>query len=389
MLIFGLVGSYGLNPTPARAASGSDNNQIIVQLVPGANINLVNMLLGTTLVRALNLDQTYLLTVPLGQTVGAVIGLLQINPLVVFAEPNYKMFATEAQQAFIYYDQGSGLQNGSSAPSAVNQARHQWAWGQIELAPSQNLSQGQGVTVATLDTGVNPNHPAIKNQLVPGYNAFNQNADVNDDSGHGTFVAGVIAQVAPQSTIMPVKVLNSQGQGTVADASDGLVWATNHNARVINMSLGLYTSSILLGLCVKYAQDRGTLVVASAGNSNTTAKRYPAAYPNVIGVAATDQNDQKASFSNYGDNARVSAPGVGIYSAYYTGGYAYGDGTSFSAPQVAGLAAQVWARNPASTTGFVSGQIVNNAVSLVNKDPVYGSLMGSGRIDNYYSIINS
>jgi subtilisin family serine protease len=392
LLLFGMLNSGGLfssNPPPTAQAATASGNQIVVQLAPGVNLNLLNMLYGTSLVRTLSLDRTYVLAVPLGRTVTGLLSLLQLSPLVTFAEPNYPLYATEAQQAFIYYDQGSGLQDGDSSPEAINTARTQWAWDRIDLDRSQDLSQGAGVIVASLDTGVNSNHPALKGQLIPGYNALNQTNNVTDDSGHGTFVAGVIAQVAPEAAIMPVKVLNNQGEGTIADAAEGIFWAANHNARIINMSLGLYNRSILLELSVKYAQARGDLIVASAGNSATDQKRYPAAYSGVIGVAATDSQNHKAAFSNYGDNARISAPGVNIYSAYYTGGYAYGDGTSFAAPQVAGLAAQVWSENSGVSAGSVSSRILNNAVSLLTADPTYGARLGMGLINNYKAVVNS
>lgn len=393
MLAFSLFASSGLGSgsnTPTAQAASSSTNQIIVQLLPGKDIlgikALLNTLVNNVVIKALSLDNTYLLTLPLGALLGPVLTLLNLSPLIVFAEPNYKLYSTEAQQAFIYYDTGSGLQGGDSNPDAVQAAQNQWAWQRINLAPSQNVSEGQNITIATLDTGVNANHPAIKDQLVPGYNALNNSTNTNDDNGHGTFVAGVISQVAPDASIMPVKVLNNLGEGTVADASEGIFWAVNHNARIINMSLGLYTNSILLQLSINYAQLNGDLVVASAGNSGTSSKRYPAAYPGVIGVAATDSDNHKASFSNYGDNAEVSAPGVHIYSAYFTGGYAYGDGTSFAAPQVSALAAQVWATTPNSSSNTVSSQILGHTTSLVAADPTYGSKLGSGLINNLLAV---
>ena len=390
MLAFGLFASSGAGPNVPAVQAADSTNQIVVQLLPGQDIlglkTILNTLVNNVVIKTLSLDDTYLLTLPLGALLGPILTILNLSPLVVFAEPNYKLYATEAQQAFIYYDTGSARQGGNSNPDAVQAAQDQWAWQRIDLARSQNVSEGQNVTVATLDTGVNANHPAIKDQLVPGYNALTGSTDATDDNGHGTFVAGVISQVAPDASIMPVKVLNNLGQGTVADASEGILWAANHNAHVINMSLGLYTNSILLQLSINYAQVRGDLVVASAGNSNTGSRRYPASYPGVIGVAATDSNNHKASFSNYGSNAKVSAPGVHIYSAYYTGGYAYGDGTSFAAPQVAALAAQVWATTPNSTSNTVSNQILGNAASLAASDPTYGSKLGAGLINNFKAV---
>jgi subtilisin family serine protease len=390
MLAFSLFASSGAGSNVPAVQAADSSNQIVVQLLPGRDIlglkTLLNTLVNKVVIKPLSLDDTYLLTLPLGALLGPILTLLNLSPLVVFAEPNYKLYSTEAQQAFIYYDTGSALQSGDSNPDAVQAARNQWAWQRIDLVRSQNVSEGRNVTVATLDTGVNANHPAIKDQLVPGYNALTGSPDATDDNGHGTFVAGVISQVAPDASIMPVKVLNNLGQGTVADASEGIFWAVNHNARVINMSLGLYTNSILLQLSINYAQLHGDLVVASAGNSGTASKRYPAAYPGVIGVAATDSNNLKASFSNYGNNARVSAPGVHIYSAYYTGGYAYGDGTSFAAPQVAALAAQVWANTPNSPPTTVSSRILGNANSLAASDPTYGNKLGAGLIDNFKAV---
>jgi thermitase len=390
LLLFGMFASNGSGSNVPAAQAADSTNQIIVQLLPGQDILGLNRLLNITLVRALSLNNTYLLSLPLGSSVSTILTLLRLSPLVVFAEPNYKLYSTEAQQAFIYYDNNSDpLPDGQPNPAAVQTAKTQWAWQRIDLDPSQDLSEGQNVTVATLDTGVNANHPAVKNQLVAGYNALDGSANVNDDNGHGTFVAGVISQVAPEASIMPVKVLNSQGQGTVADASEGLFWAANHNARVINMSLGLYSNSILLQMSVNYAQARGDVVVASAGNSNTAARRYPAAYPGVIGVAATDSDNHKAAFSNYGDNAEISAPGVHIYSAYYTGGYAYGDGTSFAAPQVAALAAQVWAKSPAMAPSTVNNRIMSNSVSLAASDPTYGGRLGAGLVNNFKAVGDS
>lgn len=388
LLVFGLFAGSGAGSTVPTAQAADSTNQIIVQLLPGRDILGLSSLINSTAVRTLSLDNTYLLSLPLGSPIQLILNLLKVTPGVVFAEPNYKLYSTEAQQAFMYYDSGSAIQ-GDSAPQAVQTARNQWAWQRIDLVRSQRMSKGANVTVATLDTGVNPNHPALKDKLVSGYNILTADSNVADDNGHGTFVAGVIAQVAPEAKILPVKVLNSKGEGTVADASEGVFWAASHNASVINMSLGLYNNSMLLQLTVNYAQSKGKLVVASAGNSGTAEKRYPASYPGVIGVAATDSANHKAAFSNYGDNAKISAPGVRIYSAYFTGGYAYGDGTSFAAPMVAALAAQVWSTKPNDSVGAVSQEILTNSIPLAWSDPAYGNKMGAGLVNNYLTVVNS
>ncbi|HEX2911300.1 MAG TPA: S8 family serine peptidase [Chloroflexia bacterium] len=389
-LVLTLVALLGLALFPPRAEAAQDtpyvDGQVVVQLLPGVDINLVDSLLGTTVLRVLSFDRTYLLGLPAGQTVSGLLNSLTISTLFSFIEPNYKMFVTEGQQIFIYYDQTQPLNDDGTCPQPQETACNQWAFQAIDLNKSQRLSKGQNVTVAVLDTGTTPNHPLLRGHTLPGYDATLLSGNVTDNNGHGTFVSALVAQVAPSAGILPVKALGDNGEGTVVAAAEGVHYASDHGASVINMSMGLYAPSKLLEMAVNYAQNNGDLVVASAGNDGTADKRYPAAYPNVLSVAAIDQNDQKASFSNYGPNARVSAPGVNVYSAYYKGGFAAGSGTSFAAPQVAGLAAQIWQLNPSWKAGTVNNQVLSYAQSLVKNDPTYGGQLGSGLINNYRSV---
>lgn len=380
---------------PARAAASSQDpawveGQVVVQLTNGTDINTLNKAYGTSTIRVLSYKQVYLLAIPGGTTTSGMVNLLGLDPAVSFAEPNYQTLDTEAQQIFIYYDQGSALSNGTTSQPALEKARKQWAFSQINLLAAQKVTQGSGLKVAVLDTGVNVNHPQLQGHLLPGFNSSDLTADVTDTNGHGTFVAGVIAQTAQAASILPVKVLNSGGTGTVVDAAEGLYFAsTNQKAQVVNLSLGLYQDSALMRLAVTNAQNSGSLLVASAGNGNTSGKRFPAAYPGVMGVAATDANNQKASFSNFGVDALVAAPGTGIYSYYYQGGFAYGDGTSFAAPLVAGLAAQAWSQKLDQSASSVSARIQKSCTSLTTYDPTYGTLLGSGLINNYSTVLAS
>ena len=227
LLLFGMFASNGSGSNVPTAQAADSTNQIIVQLLPGRDILGLNQLLNITLVRALSLNNTYLLSLPLGSSVSTILTLLRLSPLVVFAEPNYKLYSTEAQQAFIYYDNNSDpLADGQPNPEAVQKAKTQWAWQRIDLDPSQDLSEGQNVTVATLDTGVNANHPAVKNQLVAGYNALDGSANVNDDNGHGSHVAGTIAArhnaigvvgVAPDANLYAFTFIGGPAYDTTGD----------------------------------------------------------------------------------------------------------------------------------------------------------------------------
>jgi thermitase len=255
----------------------------------------------------------------------------------------------------------------------------------------QNLqnSDAHPIKVAVVDSGVNINHPDLAGKTLPGRNIIAANADVTDEGGHGTFVAGVIAQVAPEAKIIPVKVLNSNGYGTISDTAKGIRWAADNGAKIINVSLGTYYESAELNSAISYARDtKGALLVASVGNNNTSNLRYPGSYHKSFSVAAIDQTNRKTSFSNFGkERVRVVAPGVQIYSTYFKGGYAYGDGTSFSTPIVAGLSALVWAKKTDWKWDNVIGEIESKSVMLDKCDPVYGAnSLGKGVIDAYSSL---
>jgi thermitase len=240
--------------------------------------------------------------------------------------------------------------------------------------------------VAVLDTGVDPTNPALAPHLaVGGYDYISHTAAMSDvlggpASGHGTFVAGLIAQVAPGARILPFRVLDSNGLGTVATVADAIETAVGDGARVINMSMGIGISSATLHQAIRYAQQHDAVVVASAGNQDTSTPQYPAGWSGVVAVAGTDQHDQHAFFSNYGPWISISAPAVDLYSTY-PNGFAYGSGTSFAAPLVAGEAALLRSAQPMLTSTNVCDAIARGSVDINDLNPAYEEMLGAGRID--------
>jgi subtilisin family serine protease len=199
----------------------------------------------------------------------------------------------------------------------------------------------------------------------------------NPAHGHGTFCAGLIAAVAPEAMIMPLRVFDDSGNTDVFTVVRGIRYAVEHGADVINMSFGMTSESSAVKQAIEFALDHGVTVVASAGNNNSSKPQFPADFEKVMSIAATDLKDKKASFSNFGNSIFVDAPGVNIISAYPGGYYAIASGTSFSAPLVSGEAALVRSLRRGDAEKAVSKGTVN--IDFVN--PGYQHELGFGRID--------
>ncbi|PWK12846.1 S8 family serine peptidase [Tumebacillus permanentifrigoris] len=237
-------------------------------------------------------------------------------------------------------------------PNDTFYSSNQWNLPLIKADKAWQMTTGDpGVIIAVVDTGVDLDHPDLKGKLVAGRNIIAGNDQPQDDNGHGTHCAGIIAArtnnlegiagVDWNSKIMPVKAMAADGTGSVADIADGVVWAADHGANVINLSLGDYEDSDYLHEAIKYAYDKGVVVTAAMGNDGSGEPSYPAAYPEVIGVAANDENNETATFSNFGGHCSVSAPGVAIPSTYPNRRYVALSGTSMASPHVAGVAGLV------------------------------------------------
>lgn len=261
----------------------------------------------------------------------------------------------------------------------------QWGLPRIKADRAWDLTRGDAsVVIAVVDTGVMTTHPDLADNLVAGFNTITQTSNVADDHGHGTHVAGIaaavtdnglgLAGVAGNSKIMPLKAMGANGSGLTSDIAEAIVWAADNGADVINLSLGSPYFSQVLQDAINYAYNLGAVVVVAAGNENTNALRYPAACNNVITVAATDANNLKASFSNYGSHIDVAAPGVGILSTTRDGGYGYMQGTSMATPFVSGAVALIKAYRPQLTPAQIETLLGITAIDLgaAGKDIYFG-----------------
>ena len=257
-----------------------------------------------------------------------------------------------------------------------------------QVWPSGNTADP--INVGVIDTGIALKHPDLSANIKGSYNAINSRKSANDDNGHGSHVAGIIAALnntsgvvgaAPAANLYAIKVLNAAGSGYLSDVIEGIDWAISKNIKVINMSLGCDCNIQSLHDAVIRAKNAGVVVVAAAGNSATNPVIYPAAYPEAIAVSATDSSDQLASWSARGPEIDLSAPGVSIYSTYKGTGYATLSGTSMASPHVAGSAALVLFKNPGFTPDQVLAALESTATDL--GDAGFDNLFGFGLVNAF------
>ncbi|MGN7761185.1 S8 family peptidase [Paenibacillus sp. 22594] len=310
---------------------------------------------------------------------------------------NDKWHPQYTEPHYMYLTNDSVSENTATVitPNDLLFSAYQWNLPAIETEQGWNLSKGsKDVIVAVVDTGVQANHPDLKGQLLAGYNAITNTSPPDDDVGHGTHVAGIIgaltnneegvAGISWYNKILPVKALDNSGAGTTYSVAEGIIWAADKGAKVINLSLGNYADSQFLHDAIKYAYDRDVVIVSAAGNDNTERPGFPAAYPEVLAVAATNATGEKASFSNYGEYIDVAAPGESIASTYPDNQYAALSGTSMASPHVAALAGLVRSLNPALTNKEVMAMMTSNAVDL--GDPGHDKYYGWGQVDIYKTL---
>ncbi len=396
LLIFALFSVYFASKNPiilkskAEKITAPTSGDIIVKYKKGASENSKNKIrkIRKAIIRnkidKLNID---VIRVQTG-TAEELITQYQKDPEVEYAEPDY------LTQALL----------------VTNDPYLPFQWGQYKIQTANStdtsawdITQGdQSIKVAVLDTGIEETHTDLVGKVVENNN-FTTSALANDLHGHGTHVAGIIAAntnnnfqfagVGYNSTLMNGKVLGDNGSGNYSWLINGIVWAADNGARVINISLGGPSSSQALEEAINYAWSKGAVVVAAAGNCGGTDYAqngclsfnqlfYPAYYTSAIAVGATDTNDQRASFSTYGNWVDVAAPGASIWSTYKDNAYANMSGTSMASPHVAGVAALIWASGICSDNICIRNQIEQTTDDISG----IGTFWSNGRINAYKAV---
>lgn len=372
--------------------------QLIVRIVPAVTtIGIVNTAAGTT-TAATSIGQVgaYLVNLAPGADVGVTSALILALPGVAGVAPNTRVKAPGVDQSRIYAWRIYAWSNQSPVPVAS-----QYALPRVSLPQALQVSTGRGVTIAVLDTGVQLDptaHVGLASVLVPGHDFVDGDSipaetrnGIDDDGnglidegiGHGTHVAGIVHQAAPQAWIMPVRVLDDDGGGTMWNVAEGMFWAAQHGAKIINMSLGTHGSAKVLRDAVETVTAQGVLVVAAAGNDGADRPNFPAAAPLALAVGSVGAGDIVSKFSNYGRWIDVVAPGEDIHSTYAfpSDSYAMNSGTSMATPWVAGEAALLLARNPSLSPAGITTAIKAGAQSIDVQNPSLVGSLGAGRVD--------
>jgi len=260
-----------------------------------------------------------------------------------------------------------------------------WGVSRIEAPQAWHIAKGdQPIIVAVLDTGIDEGNQDLADKLVAEVN-FTDSPTSNDLYGHGTHMAGTIAAIAPGCQLMNVKVADDAGKCQPSVVAEGIIWAVEHGAKVINISLCM-KSSPDLEEAVNCAWRRGVVIVAAAGNEGKSTPIYPAYYANCLAVAATDESDSLALLSGHGDWVDVAAPGFNIYSELPHNQYGYKSGTSSAVAHVSGVAALVF-----SVAGDANGNdLINDEVRQAIEDgcsPINAEGMGKGRVNALETIM--
>jgi len=271
----------------------------------------------------------------------------------------------------------------------------QWGMIKVQAPEAWNIAKGNAdIRIAILDTGIDSSHPDLASKIVSQQN-FSSSGTVEDRHGHGTHCAGIAAAITDNeigvaglgydSSLMNVKTLADSGSGYYSWVAQGIIWATDHGANVISMSLGGRSASSTIRDAIDYAWGHGVMVVAAAGNNGNSSPVYPAYYTNCIAVAATDANDNLAPWSTRGDWVDVAAPGVNIYSTYPNNGYKYLSGTSLACPHVAGLAALVFSvASDTNNNAYLNDEVRYRIEATC--DNIASNEIAGGRINAYKAL---
>ncbi|MCI0417300.1 S8 family serine peptidase [bacterium] len=366
--------------------------EILARLKPEVSVGTIIYRYNLNWLGEISLDQnSHTFEVGSAADLDVTLGAMQQDPQIIWATPNFFSQSPEGERGKLAV---------TDTDSRDSKYQDQQALQRIKSAEALQYSNGNGVTVAVLDTGVDYKHPALGYSISPAGWDFIDNDDnpqeeldgldedydglIDEGAGHGTHVSGIIHAVAPEAWILPIRVLNSDGVGTADVIARGIYYAVDAGAQIINLSLGMKKPSAAIEDAIKVAVLNNISVIASAGNDGrSTPRRYPAASAEVIAVGATDPEDKKSSFSNYGDWIDVSAPGTGIYSTFPGGQFAWWEGTSMSAAFVSGEIALLrsLSQNWNKTAQEIRQMMLDGADNIDALNPPYQQLLGAGRIN--------
>jgi len=377
----------------AYAAEEDDTNpllgvrEVVVKLDPasGATVADINAQYGTrTLDTLVGSAGIHLLGVPEGTEPADLADTLEEDSRLLYAEPNFTQQAPAGISRFC-----SGWSDAFPEPTGAGQYQGQYAVNQLGLPEAHQTSRGAGTVIAVLDTGFQLDHPVLRERVAPGgYDFVDDDADpserlnradddgdalVDEGAGHGTHVAGAALLVAPDARILPLRVLDSDGTGSVFTTAEAVQQARAAGSNVISMSFGTTAESELMEEVAGDASEDGVVLVGAAGNLASTQPQYPAAAEDTIAVTATDVKGARAGFANHGQWVRLAAPGDDIVSALPTNSYAQWDGTSMATPLVAGGAALLLAVRPLEGED-VADALLRTAVPVVDSPEL-------GRVD--------
>ncbi len=393
-------GAQGTFPPLQQKTEAFQKGELLVRFKTGVSTQSATSALGrygATFEKQLYASDVMLVKVPEGSEL-AMASKLSSDPAFLYAEPNffYRAFVTPNDPYYF----------------------SQWAHTKIQSASAWDISTGSNaVVIAVIDTGIDEAHPDLLNHIIAGYDFVDGDSDPHDLNGHGTHVAGIaaavtnnsvgIAGVSWEAKIMPIRVLGEDGHGTAAAIVNGINWACQHGAHILNLSLGGSNFSQTQQDAINSCHAGGKLIVAAMGNDNTDTPAYPAADANVFAVSATGPTDARAYYSNFGSHCDIAAPGGAMsyyydpngirstmptYSVYLTTDYSYYknydylQGTSQAAPHVAGLAALIWSMNMELTPDQVQGIIQDTAVDLGSAG--WDAYYGHGRINALAALQN-
>jgi subtilisin family serine protease len=364
-LLFAVAGTVALRASlGAPSSDEAATERLVVIYKPGAEAESLESELAEH--KAVEVDEikalrAEVIKVPPSR-VEAAIEELSRDPRVETVEPDYIGYADV------------------TTPNDSDYSKQQ-GWSVTKTNELWDVTKGTDMVVAVADSGIAFSHSEFAGKTVPGYDFVNEDDDPADDNGHGTNVSGLIAALSNNSSgvtggcwncrIMPLKVLGSDGQGYYSDWSDAIRYAADHGVKVLNMSASGSTQSTLLQSAVEYAEDKGMLIVTSAGNEGDAAPRYPASYPSILSVSNTKMDDSMATGSSYGPTADVAAPGTGIYTTSLDGKYASVNGTSFSAPITTAIASLLLSTRPSSTPEELRTAIVSTADECCENRPEF------------------